>query len=118
MPEASKPSPTNKFGSFTQRSSVDPLMINTTRAQDWMPDNVQYNKHTIRLTMMGNDIDGAFNCVNHEQLITIFKHFKFLEHLVDTIKDFNTNRSVYLAFEGQEGDPASFNSGVLQGLPI
>lgn len=68
--------------------------------------------------MMDYDTDDAFNCVNHEQLITILKHFKFQDHLIGTIKDFNTDRSVHLAFDGKEEDSASFNLGVPQRSPI
>lgn len=80
--------------------------------------NMKYKTHSVRPTMMGNDINGAFNCVNHDQLNHILQHYKFPEHLVNTSKDFNTNRSLHLAFEGKEGDPVPFSSEVPQGSPI
>lgn len=103
-----------QFGFVEKRSSIDALMINTTRAQGWMRDNMQYKKHTVRPTIMGNDIDGAFNYVNHDQPIAILNHYKFPKRLVNSIKNFNTNRTVHLAFEGTTEAPAPFSSGVPQ----
>lgn len=65
--------------------------------------------------MMGNDMDGAFNCVVHTQLIIILKYYNFPTPLVNILESLNTGRMVKLAFDGKEELPASFNSGVPQG---
>lgn len=93
-------------------------MINMTKAQGWTRGKVGYGKHTPRPTILGNDRNGAFNCVGHTRLTNILRHFRFPESLVQSIKCFNTDRTVALAVDGEQETAVPFLSGLPQGSPI
>lgn len=88
-----------QFGSQAHCLSIDQLIVNLTKAQTWTRAKVAYGKHTLRPTMLGNDIDSAFNCVVHSHLTDIHTHYYFPKYLVQSVNAFNENRTVALAFD-------------------
>lgn len=107
-----------QFGSLSNRSSLDALMINLTQAQEWVHMLNTHKSPVIHPKILANDIDRAFNCVAHERLNDILRHYKFPPDLTETIKDFNHNRTIFLTCEGEVEDPVPFRTRLLQGSPL
>lgn len=107
-----------EFGCRKNRSAIDTLMITMTTAQELLRHNSTYMRKVDRPTIMTNDIEGDFNCVRHETLIEILQHYGFPASLVQTVAAFNTNRRIYLEFDGQNEHPVPFDSGLPQGSPL
>lgn len=108
----------SQFGSLAERSSVDDLMMALTPTQQWLKGATTFTNKVLRPSILGNDIDGAFNCVVHERLTDILKHFKVFPQLIQTIESFTKDRTILMAFDGQEEAPTQFRSGVPQGSPL
>lgn len=51
---------------------------------------------------MANDIEGAFNAVAHAWLIEILTQYQFPTHLTACVSSFNTDRSIFMAFNGEK----------------
>lgn len=93
-------------------------MMNLTEAQQWVQIPNIHKTRAIRPSAMANDIDTAFNCVAHDKLIDILQHYKFPHHWTGIITNFNSNRKIFLAFDGNEEEPVPFLSGLPQGSPL
>lgn len=93
-------------------------MTNLTTTQEWLPEKSTNKRPANRPSLLANDIDGAFNCVKHEVLTNILTHFRFPEKLSKIIDSFNTDRTIKMAFDGQEETPVPFLSGLPQGSPL
>jgi hypothetical protein len=71
-----------------------------------------------RPAILTNDIQGAFNCVNHSSLLQIMTQQKFPQYLTKWCKEFNTNRTLQFFFNHQLEPPQPYNSGLPQGSPL
>lgn len=107
-----------QYGSLAQRFSIDGLMTNLTTAQEWLRGKSAYKNPATKSSLLANDIDDAFNCVNHEQLATILTRFRFPKVLVATMTNFNTNRTIKMAFDSREEELVPFRSAISQGSPL
>lgn len=67
---------------------------------------------------MANDIDGAFNCVNHDQLVDRMHDDKFPTDLIGIIRDFTSTRLISISFDRETERPAPYQSGLPQGSPL
>lgn len=93
-------------------------MVTLTPAQDSLRHNNTHHRKINRPTIMTNKVERAFNCVLHQKLKDILQHFGFPSSLVETIADFNTNRRMYLEFDGQRESAVDFPAGLPQGSPL
>lgn len=106
-----------QFEYLAHRSSMDALLLNLTKAQSWLRDVSSYKKPGTRPSLVANDIDGAFNCVLHDPLTFILRHYGFPEWLVKTIGSYSSHRRIYMAFDGEEEERLPFLVGLPQGSP-
>lgn len=107
--------------SINNGCAEDALMLNLTSGQDWLGQMYKSKKNSrgpdpLQPTILANDIDGAFKCVVHQQLISILTHYRFPTRLVSTIAVFNMNRTIAMSLNPQEAGPAPFASGLSQVL--
>ncbi|KAL0630698.1 hypothetical protein Q9L58_010455, partial [Maublancomyces gigas] len=62
-------------------SATDSLMLSMTQAQEWLDIQGRATKNSRgseapKPSMIANDIDRAFNCVNHKRLCDIMRHYR------------------------------------------
>lgn len=69
----------------------------------------------MRHSILANDIDGPFNCVQHRKLNDILRHYTFPKELANTIQSFNEARKIVMAFDNEAEEPVPFDSSVPQG---
>ncbi|KAH0605310.1 uncharacterized protein H6S33_004532 [Morchella sextelata] len=71
-----------------------------------------------RPAILTNDIQGAFNCVDHLLLAEIMHQQKFSTYLTEWCKEFNTGRKLQFQFNHELEEPQPYESGVPQGSPM
>ncbi|KAH0610364.1 uncharacterized protein H6S33_011891 [Morchella sextelata] len=71
-----------------------------------------------RPAILTNDIQGAFNCVDHLLLAEIMHQQKFPTYLTEWCKEFNTGRKLQFQFNHELEEPQPYDSGVPQGSPM
>lgn len=109
----------NEMGSRADLSCIDTLMVTLTQASTWLDVPMKNtDRKEIRPSIVTQDVDRDFNCMIHDSVIFIMRHFRFLTKLVTLIANFNSGRSVYMSFNGQEETPSPFLSRVPQRSPI
>lgn len=54
----------------------------------------------------------------HKRLTEILNYFGVHYYLVKTLDSFNTDRTIYMAFDRQEEEAVPFQSGLPQGFPL
>lgn len=101
-----------QFGGRPTISAIDALLKTLTPIQQ----NLLLKKTTgtipDRPAILTNDIQGAFNCVNHETLAHIMTQQNFPQYLINWCKEFNTNRKLQFYFNHELEEPQPFNSGL------
>lgn len=93
-------------------------MSDLPEAQEWLCTKTGYKTPAIRPAMAANNVDGAFNCVCHDDFGKILNHYRFLECLVKCIQSFNTARQIQMPFDAEVENPGPFRSGLRQGSPL
>lgn len=98
-------------------------MKTLTPAQQWILTKGKVNKRSmgldpIRLTIAANDIDGAFNCVDHYRLTQIMTHYLLSTDLVRTIQRFASECTVSLSFDRMAAPLTHFTTGLPRGSSL
>lgn len=108
----------NNMGCLPNRSAIDGLMMDLTGQQAQLRQVSSYKNPATRPSLMANDIEGAFNCVSHSQLVSILIHYRFPKNLMKCIVAFNTNREIYMSFDSETESLVRFLAGLPQGSPL
>ncbi|KAH8148291.1 uncharacterized protein LAJ45_07744 [Morchella importuna] len=96
-------------------SAVDALLRTLTPIQQNLLLRQMIGVTTERPALLMNDIQGAFNRVNHHSLAEIMIQQKFPHYLINWCKEFNTNRTLQFQFKHELEPPQPYNSRLPQG---
>lgn len=110
-------------GSRANLTTIDTLMTTLNSAQGWLVQKSKPNKLSTgpgpdRSSVMGNDIDGSFNCVRHSRLTDIMDHYQLPNNVTRTIASFTADRMISMSFDDQTEPAAAFNCRLLQRSPL
>ena len=103
--------PTTQFGGRNASSTLDAGLT-------LLHDIQSAHQAGLRAGILLFDIQGYFDNINHERLITIFTGLGFAPELVKWCRSFLKDRTVRLKFNGKTSDPFDFIVGTPQGSPI
>lgn len=105
-------------GSTAGRSVQDALMRFRTLAQEWL--NIPITTSSClppRSTILGSDIDGAFNTVRYNRQIDVLSGIDFPRYAVRWTENFCTERKHSFHFDSKSDNPHPFDLGLPQGSP-
>ncbi|KAH0604560.1 uncharacterized protein H6S33_006937, partial [Morchella sextelata] len=109
----------NQFGGRPTISAIDVLLKTLTPIQqNLLLKNSTGIARRDRPAILTNDIQGAFNCVDHLLLAEIMHQQKFPTYLTEWCKEFNTGRKLQFQFNHELEEPQPYDSGVPQGSPM
>lgn len=97
---------------------MDALLMNLTMAQEWMHHKKTYREPGLRPAGIANDIERSFNWVSHKRLIEILTHYQFPSDFTACVNSFNTDKSIFMAFDGESEDPVPFKAVLPPGSPL
>lgn len=103
--------PTTQFGGRNSSSTLDAGLT-------LVHDIQSAHQAGLRTGLLLFDIQGFFDNVNHERLVTVFANLGFAPELVKWCRSFLVDRTVRLKFNGQTSDPFGFAVGTPQGSPV
>lgn len=106
------------YGCLSNRSALDALLTTLTACQAWLHTKPSGRTGPISPSILTNDINGTFNCVSHDQLILILRHYQLEPHLINCIVSFGGDWTLSFAFDGEVEPPAYFGAGLPQGSPL
>jgi hypothetical protein len=103
--------PTNQFGGRNASSTLDAGLT-------LLHDTQSAHQMGLKTGILLFDIQGFFDNINRERLVSTFENLGFAPELVNWCRSFLTDRSVKLRFNGATSDPFDFDVGTPQGSPI
>ena len=103
--------PTTQFGGRNASSTLDAGLT-------LLHDIQSAHQAGLRTGILLFDIQGFFDNINHERLITTFADLGFAPELVKWCRSFLKDRTVRLKFNGKTSDPFDFTVGTPQGSPV
>jgi hypothetical protein len=103
--------PTTQFGGRNSSSTLDAGLT--------LVHDIQSAHHAgLRTGLLLFDIQGFFDNVNHERLVSVFENLGFAPELVNWCRPFLSDRTVRLKFNKRTSDPFDFVVGTPQGSPV
>jgi hypothetical protein len=103
--------PTTQFGGRNASSTLDAGLA-------LLHDIQSAHQAGLRAGILLFDIQGFFDNINHERLVTTFTGLGFAPELVSWCRSFLKDRTVRLKFNGKTSDPFDFTVGTPQGSPV